>query len=193
MSGRQAQKGRTREALLDGARRLLAEGQAVTVHAAAETAGVSRATAYRYFSDPSVLAAEAGLAVAVAPYAAIVAGAGDARARLMAVSLYMFDLALEHEAEFRHFLARWLDAWRPGEGGLTRGARRVEMFEQALGTERVRIGAARAEALVRALAATTGSEAMIGLLDVARADRDAARATVAEIAGLLIDRHLGPA
>lgn len=40
---------RTRAALLDAARELLAEGRTPNVGEAAEAAGVSRATAYRYF------------------------------------------------------------------------------------------------------------------------------------------------
>ncbi|MGZ9811147.1 TetR/AcrR family transcriptional regulator [Pseudoroseicyclus sp. H15] len=187
---RQSQKSRTRDVILAAARELAAAGQALSVPAVAEAAGVSRATAYRYFSDPSVLAAEAGLDVAVAPYEQIVAGAEGPRARLMAVSLYMFDLAAEHEAAFRHFLARWLDAWAAGSGP-TRGARRVEMFERALGEDRAGLSTADAAALVRGLTAATGTEALIGLLDVARADRQAARATVEEMAGLLIARYLG--
>jgi AcrR family transcriptional regulator len=43
------QKSRTREAIIDGALELMAEGTMPTVVAAAERAKVSRATAYRYF------------------------------------------------------------------------------------------------------------------------------------------------
>jgi AcrR family transcriptional regulator len=48
-SGRQAQKRRTRRALVDAAAQLVAEGIVPTVAQAAERADVSRATAYRYF------------------------------------------------------------------------------------------------------------------------------------------------
>ena len=60
---RTAQKARTREALLDATRSLIADGIPVTVQRAADEAGISKATAYRYFSDPSLLVAEAGLKV----------------------------------------------------------------------------------------------------------------------------------
>ncbi|WP_375690919.1 hypothetical protein [Pseudooceanicola sp. LIPI14-2-Ac024] len=187
---RRAQKARTREALLAGARDLVARGEPVTVAAAAQQAGISRATAYRYFSDPAVLTAEAGLAIEVKSYAAVIGGAATPRARVVAVSLYMLDLALEHEAGFRQFLARNLDAWL-AEGGTRslRGARRVPMFEAALENERARLGAARFRTLVNALTAATGSEAMIALLDIAGADHDAARHAVAEIAEALCDRY----
>jgi len=48
-SGREAQKRRTRRALVDAAAQLVAEGIVPTVAQAAERADVSRATAYRYF------------------------------------------------------------------------------------------------------------------------------------------------
>ena len=188
---RQNQRSRTREAILAGARQVIARGEAVTVVAAAQEAGISKATAYRYFSNPSVLSAEAGLAVQVTPYDDVVAGASTPRERVLAVSLYIFDLSVAHEVAFRTFLSRWLDAWKPGERGVTRGARRVEMFEAALGKQ-PGLSGARRKRLVAGLAAATGSEAMIGLYDVAHADPDLARDTVQEIALALLDRYLGP-
>ena len=109
---RTAQKARTREALLDATRSLIADGIPVTVQRAADEAGISKATAYRYFSDPSLLVAEAGLALEVAPYEDVVAGCDTPRARALAVSLYIFDLSVAHEAAFRNFLARNLDCYR---------------------------------------------------------------------------------
>src|SRR5438034_11699722 len=49
--GRIRQKARTRSALLDAARQLLAEGATPTVERAADRAQVSRTTAYRYFPN----------------------------------------------------------------------------------------------------------------------------------------------
>ncbi|MBF9036295.1 TetR family transcriptional regulator [Rhodobacterales bacterium HKCCE2091] len=190
---RRAQKARTREALLAGARALLADGEAVTVTAAAARAGISKATAYRYFSDPALLAVEAGLAVEVLPYAQVVNGAVTVRDKLRAISLYIFDLSVSHEAAFRQFLARNLDAWAADPGPRTRrGARRVAMFERALADLPVPIDPARKAALVNGLTAATGTEAMIALLDTAETDRDTARATVLDTAEALMDRHLGP-
>ncbi|UWQ20107.1 TetR family transcriptional regulator [Jannaschia sp. W003] len=187
---RHAQKSRTRNALLAAARRLLSEQATLTIPAAAEAAGISRATAYRYFSDPSVLAAEAGLDVSTKPYEEIVQGCADARERVLAVALFFFDQSIEHEAEFRAFLSRWLDSWRADGSGPTRGGRRVAMFRTALEDERTRIGDAALERLVHELSAATGTEAMIALLDVAGADRVAARATVAHMASVLVSSTL---
>jgi AcrR family transcriptional regulator len=192
-SERHAQKARTREALLAGARALLAEGGTVSVTAAARRAGISKATAYRYFSDPAVLAAEAGLAVQVKPYDEIVAGATTPRARVHAVSLYILNLSLAHEAAFRQFLARSLDAIAADADAPTgrRGARRVEMFRRALAPERQRLGPEAHDRLVRALSTATGTEAMIALLDVAGTDRDGAETAVGDMTDAVLDRFLG--
>src|SRR6188508_3231775 len=48
-SGRREQKARTRVALVEATRRLLADGVEPTVEEAAASAGISRTTAYRYF------------------------------------------------------------------------------------------------------------------------------------------------
>jgi AcrR family transcriptional regulator len=48
-TGRVSQKARTREALIAGARSLLAQGVTPTMEGAAAAASISRTTAYRYF------------------------------------------------------------------------------------------------------------------------------------------------
>ena len=184
---RTAQKSRTREALLDGARDLIAAGQPVTIAAAAERAGISRATAYRYFSDPAVMAAEGGLAVEVLPYERVVAGATTPRDRVLAVSLYLYDLAAAHEPGFRRFLARALDAqFADPDGPRRRGGRRVTMFDRAL--QDASLDADTRRRLVLALSAASGIEALIGLHDVAGATPDEARRAIADTAGALFDR-----
>ena len=158
----------------------------MTIPAVAEAAGISRATAYRYFSDVSVLAAEAGLDESTKSYEDIVLGCTDTQEKVRQVALFFFDQAIEHEAEFRMFLSRWLESWRLQGGASTRGGRRVAMFRSALERERERIGDAAFERLVRELSVATGTEAMIALLDVTGTDRETARATVAHMAEALV-------
>src|SRR6187551_182639 len=55
LNGRTGQKRRTRDALIAAARQLVAEGATPTVEAAAETASISRTTAYRYFPNQRTL------------------------------------------------------------------------------------------------------------------------------------------
>src|SRR6266498_1386790 len=53
--GRSRQKARTRDALLAAVRKLIARGITPTVEDAAEAAGISRTTAYRYFPNQRAL------------------------------------------------------------------------------------------------------------------------------------------
>jgi AcrR family transcriptional regulator len=50
-TGRTQQKSRTRQALVEATHELLAEGLTPQVEDAAERAGISRTTAYRYFPN----------------------------------------------------------------------------------------------------------------------------------------------
>jgi AcrR family transcriptional regulator len=54
-TGRTGQKARTRNALVEATRRLLAEGRTPQVEDAAVAAGISRTTAYRYFPNQRLL------------------------------------------------------------------------------------------------------------------------------------------
>src|ERR687883_92038 len=56
-TGRTSQKARTRDALIAGARQLLARGVTPTLEAAAAEASVGRTTAYRYFPNSRALVA----------------------------------------------------------------------------------------------------------------------------------------
>lgn len=190
-SGRTAQKERTRRAILDGARLLMQEGKSVTVAAAAEKHGISKATAYRYYSDAAVLAAEAGLDIAVDPYEKVVAGAADLRAKLKAISLYFFELALNHEAELRQFVGMSLTASVTDDtpASSRRAGRRIAMYKKALAEDDEIIGKDRQARLIRALGATTGAEAMIALLDVVGVDADSARETVEEVTDAVLDSY----
>ena len=182
----QSKRSRTREAILAGARSLMSRGEPVTVAAAAAEEGISRATAYRYFSDPQILANEAGLAVAVLPYEEVVSGCETARQKTIAVALYIFDLSVEHQAAFRQFLARNLDAWLVHGPGDRRGARRVEMFRRAL--QSAHLPSDQESRLVNGLTAASGSEAMIALYDVAKVDPVAARNAIRDVAEALLDK-----
>lgn len=186
---RNSQKQRTRDAMLDGARRLLARGEAVTVVAAAAEHGISRATAYRYFSDPQALTLEAGLATLVPPYEAVVAGTTDLRARLAAITGAMVRLTLENETAFRQFLSHAVTAT---DGAGSRGARRVAYMERALAEMPHDLSPGEQADLVASLATVAGVEAVVALKDVSQADSVTAARLIGGIAGAILTRHLGP-
>jgi len=188
---RSAQRERTRQAILDGAKKLLSEGKTVTVTAAAAENGVSKATSYRYFSDASVLVAEAVLDVAVLPYENVVAGAQDLRGKLKAICLYFLDLTLENEAGFRQFLAAAMTEWKPGSSATERGGRRVKMFRRALSEHDTGLSPKQVDTLLQALSASTGLEALIALMYVAGATPQQAQETVAFMVDAIVDRTYG--
>ena len=170
----------------------MARGEPVTVAAAAGLVGVSRATAYRYFSDPQALAVEAGLDLRVASYETVVTGAGDLRARLQAIAAYMLRLTLENEDSFRQFVAHAASGAEAGPAP-RRGARRVGYFRRALEEAGNPLPRQQAAQLVAQLSAATGIEALIALVDVASLPRDQVPETAAEMVAAILDRHLGPA
>jgi len=183
------QKQRTRDAILDGARRLMGRGEPVTVTAAAAEHGISRATAYRYFSDPQALTLEAGLATLVPPYEVVTAGTTDLRSRLSAITEAMIRLTLENETAFRQYLAHAVTA---PDGTRTRGARRVAYMKRALGELPHDLSAARQSDLLASLSAVAGVEGVVALTDVAGRDTATAARLLAEIADAILTRHLGP-
>src|SRR3954447_6585663 len=65
--GRASQKNRTRKALAAAAADLIRKGGVPTITDAAEAAGISRATAYRYFPTQDMLLAEVALFAAGGP------------------------------------------------------------------------------------------------------------------------------
>src|SRR5262249_6332598 len=99
-TGRTAQKARTRRALIDAARALIANGVTPTVEDAAAEAGISRTTAYRYFPN------QRDLLVASYPETnrPSLLGANppdDVTARLDIVVRAYLDMTIETEAAYR--------------------------------------------------------------------------------------------
>ena len=190
MSQRQDQKDKTRKALLNGARAILTRGEALTIAGAARETGISKASAYRYYSDPALLAAEAGLHLKIASYEEMVAGADTLRDRLVAISLSFFDLAVGNEAAFRTYLSLNLQASVSSDATRRRGARRIKAYHRALAESQTPIPAAQAAKIAAALGMATGPEAMIALFDIAGLSKSEARVIISETAHAICDRML---
>ncbi len=131
-TGRTRQKARTRAAMVDATRALLAEGMAPTVEQAAERAAVSRTTAYRYFPNQRALLIASypeldmpSLLTADAP--------SDAAARLELVTENIARQVLEHEHELRAMLRLSLELPPPDKDALPlRQGRMIGWIEDAL-------------------------------------------------------------
>ncbi len=174
LTGRTHQKARTRAAMVDATRELLAEGMAPTVEQAAERAAVSRTTAYRYFPNQRALLIASypeldmpSLLDADAP--------PDPAARLELVTESIARQVLEHEPELRAMLRLSLELPPPDKDELPlRQGRVIGWIEDALAPLRGRLPAAELRRLVLAIRATLGIEALVWLTDVGGLTRDAA-------------------
>ncbi len=173
-TGRTNQKARTRAALLDATRALLAEGVSPTVEQAADRAAISRTTAYRYFTNQRALL--------TAVYPEIAAGSlldGDApadpAAQLDLVVERFTTQILEHEPALRAQLRLSLEPGptEPDQLPFRRG-RVIGWIEDAVAPLGESMSAPEVHRLALAIRATTGIEALVWLTDVAGLPRDEA-------------------
>ena len=169
-SGRTRQKSQTRDALIDATRQLIAEGLTPTVEDAAAQAGISRTTAYRYFSNQR--------AILVAAHPEIerksLLGAHPSRdpsERLGAVLDEFFRIILETEPQLRMALRLSLDRGpAPNDNSLRRG-RAVGWIEDALAPLLGKLSKQEIRKLAFAIRSAAGIEALVWLTDVAQLSR----------------------
>jgi AcrR family transcriptional regulator len=190
--GRTNQKARTRQALVDAARSLLADGQTPQVEDAAAASGISRTTAYRYFPNQRALLTAAH--PEISPETLLGPGAPQhlpqrLDAFVEAFCDYNFTWQHQLRAALRLSLEEGgLDAPRP----TLRQGRAIRWIEDALrpladthpGIDRL--------ALAVAMRSAIGIESLIWLTDVAGYDREQATQTVRTTARALLAAATGP-
>jgi AcrR family transcriptional regulator len=173
-TGRTAQKARTRRALVEAARELLAEEPAPTVEQAADAAGISRTTAYRYFPN------QRALLLAVFPEVdrdSLLPDPApeDPETRLEALTEALTAALIQHEPELRVQLRLSLEPARDGAPNLPyRTGRAIAWIEQALAPLSGQLTAAGLRRLVLAIRTAVGIEALVWLTDVAGLSREEA-------------------
>jgi AcrR family transcriptional regulator len=172
--GRTAQKQRTREALLAGARRLLARGITPTVEQAAQEAAVSRTTAYRYFPSQRDLLVAAHPEIAASSLLPSDASSDPAE-RLDAVIDAFTQLIVETEAQQRSMLRLSLDAEaQPPDALPLRQGRAIGWIGEALTPLQGTLSDQQLHRLVVAIRSAVGIEALAWLTDVAGLSRQEA-------------------
>jgi AcrR family transcriptional regulator len=169
---------------MEGARKLLLEGKVPSIADAAEEAGVSRATAYRYFPTQGALVKEAVDDVLVTGRSAWAERLGDGGQLTERVERYVslvFALMQENEALMRGSLLLALEQWAKvqagdelGEEPIKRGGR-LEAIAATLEpfTEEVDDDAMRR--LSVALSMVVGIEAHVIFRDIWQLDGDEAQ------------------
>jgi AcrR family transcriptional regulator len=175
---------RTKAAIMEGARTLLREGKVPSVADAAEAAGVSRATAYRYFPTQGALvreAVDAGLVRGRSAWEELLGDAGELTERVERYVSLIFGLIRENEALMRGYLLLALEQWAKvqageelGEEPIERGGRlqaisaTLEPFTEQLDDEAIR-------RLSVALSLLVGIEAHVVFRDIWGLDDEEAR------------------
>lgn len=186
-SGRTEQKSRTRQALVDATRELLTQGLTPKVEDAAERAGISRTTAYRYFPNQRSLLL--GAQPQIQPDTLLGDDAPtDPRARLTAFMAAFTHYNLEYEPQLRTALRLSLEP-RADRPVLRRG-RAIGWIEDALAPLRHTHPHVNVHQLAIAIRSATGIESLIWLLDIAGFTPDQATETVRHTALALLDAAL---
>jgi len=188
---RKAQKLKTRQKLLTAALELAEAGYEVTITSAAQRAGISKATAYRYFSDPAVLVSEAMLDIEVSAPAVLLEDTENLRQRVHIVTDYYRDFGRDREQAFHKFLGQIMSDWTPEGPNRQRGARRIPALRLALEPVRGRMMPAKFDDLVMALASCgTGFEQHVALNDVCGLTREDADRVARSVVDAILDHYL---
>jgi AcrR family transcriptional regulator len=175
LTGRHRQKARTRQALVEATRRLLAEGADPTVEEAAAKARISRTTAYRYFPNQRTLLAaahpetdQASLLPRDPPT--------DPAARLELVMTAFTRLTLDWEPQLRASLRLSLE---PGaDQPMLRGGRAIGWIEDAVAPLSRTHPGLDIHHLAVTIRSATGIESLVWLTDIAGLTRQQAAETM---------------
>jgi len=178
VSGRSAQKARTRAALVAAARDLVAAGITPTVEEAADAASISRTTAYRYFANKRALLVAAHPEIAATSMLPAYPPK-DPAARLDIVVRNFSAMILDTEAQQRTMLRLSLEADTTERDALPlRQGRAIAWITEALDGVRSDLSDQQFRQLVLGIRATIGIEAIVWLVDIAGLTRrDAAALT----------------
>jgi len=185
-TGRVDQKRRTRDALIDSARTLVADGLTPTVEDAAAAARISRTTAYRYFPNQRALLVTAF--PQLDSISLLSSGmSDDPVARLDATVGGIIDFVVDGEPQLRAMLRLSLEATPEERAALVlRQGRAIGWLEDALSPLSDTVPAAEVRRLVLAIRATIGIESYVWLKDVAGLTTEDAVATMKWSAGALL-------
>ncbi|WP_412535134.1 TetR/AcrR family transcriptional regulator [Mesorhizobium sp. BAC0120] len=164
-------RARTRRLMLATASRLMQAGVTPSVSEVAEAAGVSRATAYRYFPSQAALV-QAVVGEGLGPILGWRSDSTDAVERIAD----LLDVAMPRieafEATFKAALKLSIEQWAQRHAGtlgtepqFNRG-RRVELLKNALAPLKCKLSEPEFERLVQALSLVFGVEVLIVLKDI---------------------------
>jgi AcrR family transcriptional regulator len=198
-SPRPSARERTRRLLSEAARELLRTGGPLTVQAAADVAGVSRATAYRYFTNNDSVLVHATMPLVdganLQPQAPDLGQPDDRtpqglRGQAATLVRTMGEWAFDHEHELRTFMRLSLES--AGAQKVDRGASTNRDIWIATLLEGLpdHVPQEARDRLSIALVPLFGADAVIWSTDVAKVDRDTALDVMAWMAAALVQATL---
>lgn len=163
-------RARTHQVLLDTAMRLAQSGRPLTVAEVASAAGVSRATAYRYFPSRSQLV-NTIIGTALQPVRQFVSSKTDGKERIEELFGEMFPLFREFEPHMRAAMQLALEHWALERAGQLdeepfRRGHRTAILTRAAEPLRDRLGPEGFDRLIKALSLLFGIEPYIVLKDM---------------------------
>ena len=190
----QGHRGRTFRRLLAESVSLVRRGRIPSVAEVAQSAGVSRATAYRYFPSRSKLVS-AVIAEALGPVRRAVPQEGDPKQRLHELVDRTYSRFREYEPHMRAALQLALEHQSLEAAGLLeeerfkRGQRR-EILDVTIAPLRARLGPRAYKRLLQGLAVVYGIEAMVILKDICGASNRETEAVVRWMMDAMVDAAL---
>lgn len=196
---RPSPKERTRRLLTDAARELLRTGAPLTVQAAAELAGVSRATAYRYFPSNEAVVMHATMPLIEDPGQQLQPpdpgssddlSAEDLPKQASALVRTMATWAFDHENELRTLLRLSLEPERATHIPRRGNTNREKWIANLLEGLPEHVSQAAHDRLAAALVPLFAADAVVWSTDIARVDRDTAVDVMAWMAAALVQATL---
>lgn len=168
--GRIIQKLKTREALIFKANELLKQGAEISVELVARESGISKATAYRYFSSSDALKREASLQLKAQTNDDLFTDLGDddLQGRIERLIDYHFKLFTENETEFRLFLSSVIGESVTQKDHQSRAGRRIALIREALKPLQKSLASNTFDHMVNALSVFFGIESITVLKDVCK-------------------------
>jgi AcrR family transcriptional regulator len=184
-------RGRVFRRLLDEAVALVRRGRIPSVAEVAQSAGVSRATAYRYFPSRSKLVS-AVIAEALAPVRRAVPQQGDSKERLHELLDRTYSRFKDYEPHMRAALQLALEHQSLEKAGLLeeepfRRGQRTEILALTIEPLRKKLPKKTFQRLIQALAVVYGIEAMVILKDICGSSDRETEAVVRWMMDALVD------
>lgn len=167
-SGRIGQKRKTRELLLVTAKKMLVKGENISVEQVALVAGISKATAYRYFSNKDILLKEASLQRGLMDKDDLFGDIDvcNLNARIEKLIDYHFEVLTTNEDVFRLYLGAIMQNSVRDKKNYSRGGKRILLIAEALLPLKKEISKETFDKMVNAISLLMGIESISILKDI---------------------------